>query len=92
MATTEREIFTSFTRIIEEVGGVPASMVTPGADIAEDLEINSLAMVEMFIAAEEKFNVEIPDDAIKDLKTVQDVVSYVQRAQDGSSAPEEATT
>jgi acyl carrier protein len=92
MATTEREIFTSFTTIIEEVGGVPAIKVTLDADMAEDLEINSLAMVEMLVAAEEKFGVEIPDEAIKDLKTVQDVVGYVQRAQTGSSAPEEATT
>jgi acyl carrier protein len=92
MATTEREIFTSLTSIIEAVGGVPAIMVTLEADMAEDLEINSLAMVEMLVAAEEEFGVEIPDDAIKDLKTVQDVVGYVQRAQTGSSTPEGATT
>ena len=81
MATTEHEIFFSFAKIIEEVTGIPAGTVTRDADMADELEISSLSMVEMLISAEDKFNIEIPDDALKDFKTVQDVVGYVQRAQ-----------
>jgi acyl carrier protein len=38
-------------------------------------------MVEVVVAAEEKFSVRIPDDAVKDLKTVGDAVSYIEKAQ-----------
>ncbi len=81
MAMTEHEIFARLAEILVEVGGVSASLVTREADIVDDLGISSLWMVEIIIAAEGKFNVEIPDDALKDLRTVQDVVSYVHRVQ-----------
>ena len=96
---TEHEIFTCLAEILVEMGEVPASMVAPEADIADDLGISSLWMVEIIIAAEAKFSVEIPDDALKDLRTVQDVVSYVHRVQRsgvdlsvGGSPPEVAAT
>ena len=45
-----------------------------------DLDIDSLSMVEIAVAAQDKFGVEIPDDELKNLKTVQDVVLFVQRS------------
>jgi acyl carrier protein len=84
MPMTEQEIFTSFCQLVEEYTGVPAGEVAPGADLTEDLEIDSLSMVELIAAAQETFGVDIPDEAFKYLKTVQDVVSYVQRAQRSS--------
>jgi acyl carrier protein len=100
MVMTEQEIFSCLAEILEEVAGIPADMVTREADITDDLEVSSLAMVEMITAAEDKFSVEIPDEAFRDLRTVQDVVSYVQRVQrsgvglsvPGDSAPEVAAT
>lgn len=84
MPMTEQEIFTSFGQLVEEYTGVPAGDVAPEADLTEDLDIDSLSMVELISAAQEKFGVDIPDEALKHLKTVQDVVSYVQRAQQSS--------
>jgi acyl carrier protein len=55
--------------------------VTPHTDLADDLNIDSLTLVEIVIAAQDKFSVEIPDDDLKELRSVQDVVSYVRRAQ-----------
>lgn len=81
MAITEHEIFSCLVEIVGELTGIPASRVTREADIADDLGVSSLLVVEMITAAEEKFNVKIPDVALKDLSTVQDIVSYVQRAQ-----------
>jgi acyl carrier protein len=81
MAMTEHEIFSSFAKIVEEVTWIPASSVTQDADITDDLGIGSLSMVEIIVSAEDKFSIEIPDAALGDLRTVQDVVSYVQRAQ-----------
>lgn len=80
MLMTEDEIYRCLAEIVAEVAEIPASSVTLEADIADDLGVSSLLMVEIIISAEDKFNVEIPDDALKDLRTVRDVVSYVQRA------------
>ncbi len=80
MVMTEQEILAGFIEIIGEFTDVPASEVTPEASLAADLEIDSLSMVEIVVAAQDKFSVEIPDEELKGLQTVQDVISFVQRA------------
>jgi acyl carrier protein len=80
MSMTEQEILTGLGEIIEEVAGVPAAEVTPAKTFVDDLDIDSLSMVEIAVAAQDKFGVEIPYDQLKDLKMVQDVVDYVVRA------------
>jgi acyl carrier protein len=79
MAMTEQEILTGLAEIVDEVAGVPADQVTPEKTFVDDLDIDSLSMVEIAVAAQDKFGVEIPDDQLKDLKTVQDVIDYVRR-------------
>ena len=59
---------------------MPADAVTPSKNFVDDLDIDSLSMVEIAVAAQDKFGVEIPDEELKNLRTVQDVVDYVQRA------------
>jgi acyl carrier protein len=81
MAMTEQEILAGLAEIIDEVAGVPAEDVTPDKTFVDDLDIDSLSMVEIAVAAQDKFGVEIPDDQLKDLKTVQDVIDYVRRAE-----------
>jgi acyl carrier protein len=51
----------------------------------EDLDIDSLSMVEIAVAAQDKFGVEIPDDQLKDLTTVQDVVTFVAKNAGGTA-------
>ena len=80
MAMTEAESLSGLGEIIDEVAGVPADQVTPDKTFVDDLDIDSLSMVEIAVAAQDKFGVEIPDDQLKDLKTVQDVVNYVSQA------------
>jgi acyl carrier protein len=80
MAMTEQEILQGLGEIVEEIAGVPAHEVTPGKSFVDDLDIDSLSMVEIAVAAQDKFGVEIPDEKLKDLRTVQDVVDYVQRS------------
>jgi len=80
MALTQEEILTGLSEIIDEIAGVPADEVTPEKTFVDDLDIDSLSMVEIAVAAQDKFGVEIPDDQLKDLKTVQDVIDYVGRA------------
>jgi acyl carrier protein len=78
MALSEQEILKGLGEIIEEIAGVEPSEVTPDKSFVDDLDIDSLSMVEIAVAAQDKFGVEIPDDELKNLKTVKDVVVYVQ--------------
>ena len=82
---TEQEILAGLGEIIEEIAGVPADEVTPGKSFVDDLDIDSLSMVEIAVAAQDKFGVEIPDEQLKDLTTVQDVVNFVSKNADGSA-------
>ena len=81
MAMTDAEILAGLGEIVDEVAGVPADQVTPDKTFVDDLDIDSLAMVEIAVAAQDKFGVEIPDEQLKDLKTVQDVITYVRHAE-----------
>jgi acyl carrier protein len=76
---TDQEILAGLAEIIDEVAGVPVDEVTPDKNFVDDLDIDSLSMVEIAVAAQDKFGVEIPDDQLKDLKTVQDVVNFVSK-------------
>ena len=76
---TDQEILAGLGEIIEEIAGVPADEVTPSKSFVDDLDIDSLSMVEIAVAAQDRFGVEIPDDQLKDLTTVQDVVNFVAK-------------
>ena len=80
MATTE-EILAGLAEIVNEVAGIPAEDVQLDKSFTDDLDVDSLSMVEVVVAAEEKFGVKIPDDEVKNLKTVGDAVAYIERAQ-----------
>ncbi|APU17094.1 MULTISPECIES: acyl carrier protein [Actinoalloteichus] len=63
--------------IVEEVAGVAADDVTQDKSFIDDLDIDSLSMVEIAVQAEDKFGVKIPDDELANLKTVGDAVKYI---------------
>jgi acyl carrier protein len=63
--------------IVEEISGVAAADVTLDKSFVDDLDIDSLSMVEIAVQAEDKFGVKIPDDELANLKTVGDAVSYI---------------
>ena len=65
------------SEIIEEVAGVPAADVSPEKTFTDDLDIDSLSMVEIAVQAEDRFGVKIPDDELANLKTVADAVAYI---------------
>jgi acyl carrier protein len=81
VAVTQEEIIAGIAEIIEEVTGIEPSEVTPEKSFVDDLDIDSLSMVEIAVAAQDKFGVDIPDGELKNLKTVQDVIDYVRRAE-----------
>ncbi len=79
MASTE-EIRTGLAEIVNDIAGVPAGDVQLDKSFTDDLDIDSLSMVEVVVAAEERFAVTIPDDEVKNLATVGDAVAYIERA------------
>jgi acyl carrier protein len=74
----EKDILEGLGEIVEEIAGIDPADVQPDKSFVDDLDIDSLSMVEIAVAAQDKFGVEIPDDELKDLKTVKDVVVYVR--------------
>ena len=76
MATTE-EIRSQLAEIVNEVAGVDVADVQLEKSFVDDLDVDSLSMVEVVVEAEEKFGVTIPDDEVKNLKTVGDAVTYI---------------
>ncbi len=80
MATTE-DIRAGLAEIVNEVAGIPAEDIQMDKSFTDDLDVDSLSMVEVVVAAEEKFGVKIPDDEVKNLKTVGDAVAFIERSQ-----------
>jgi acyl carrier protein len=76
---SEQEILSGLAEIINEETGLPADDVQPQKSFTDDLDIDSLSMMTIVVNAEEKFGVRIPDDDVKDLKTVGDAVSYIAK-------------
>ncbi|WP_322767928.1 MULTISPECIES: acyl carrier protein, partial [unclassified Frankia] len=69
---SQSEILAGLAAILEEVAGVDPADATADKTFIDDLDVDSLSMVEVVVAAEEKFGVKIPDEDVKSLKTVGD--------------------
>ena len=63
--------------IIVEQLGVDAEEVTPAASFTDDLGADSLDIVELVMAFEEEFGIEIPDEDAEGISTVQDAIKYI---------------
>jgi acyl carrier protein len=68
-------------KIVVEHLNVDADKVTEGASFIEDLGADSLDTVELVMAFEEEFGIEIPDDAAESIVTVGDAVKFIEKAQ-----------
>lgn len=73
----KEQILAGLAEIVEEVAGVAQDDVSSEKSFVDDLDIDSLSMVEIAVQAEDKFGVKIPDDELANLKTVGDAVDYV---------------
>ena len=80
-ALTDDQILGRLAEIINEETGLPASDVQPDKTFTDDLDIDSLSMMTIVVNAEEAFDVRIPDDQVKNLKTVGDAVAFIRSAQ-----------
>ncbi|MFM7621367.1 MAG: acyl carrier protein [Alphaproteobacteria bacterium] len=73
------DIFGRVKKIVVDHLGVDESKVVAGASFMDDLGADSLDTVELVMAFEEEFGVEIPDDAAEKIQTVQDAISFIEQ-------------
>ncbi|MDJ1168328.1 acyl carrier protein [Roseofilum sp. BLCC_M154] len=71
--------FEKVKSIVADQLGVDTAKITPQATFAEDLGADSLDTVELVMALEEEFDIEIPDDAAEKIDTVQAAVDYIEK-------------
>jgi acyl carrier protein len=83
-AYTPEEILAGLAELVAEETGLPAADVQPDKSFVDDLDIDSLSMMTIVVNAQDKFNVEIPDEAVSELKTVADAVAYILKAQNAA--------
>ncbi|WP_354640176.1 acyl carrier protein [Kitasatospora camelliae] len=74
---TKDEVLAGLAEIVNEIAGIPAEDVELDKSFTDDLDVDSLSMVEVVVAAEERFGAKIPDDEVKNLKTVGDAVDFI---------------
>ncbi|MBD5140986.1 MAG: acyl carrier protein [Oscillospiraceae bacterium] len=71
-------VFDKVKEIIVEQLDVDADKVVTGANIQDDLGADSLDVVDLVMSLEEEFDIEIPDEAVENIKTVGDIVKYIE--------------
>ena len=75
------DISSKVKKIVADHLGIDESKVTDESSFTDDLGADSLDTVELVMAFEEKFNIEIPDDAAETILTVQDAINYIEEKQ-----------
>ena len=71
------EIMTQLKEIMTEELGIDAGEITPESVLVNDLDVNSLEFMNVIMVAEEKFDVFLDENRLRDIKTVDDVVNYI---------------
>jgi acyl carrier protein len=79
MAESKKDVVEKVKQIISEQLGVDEGEVTPSASFVDDLGADSLDQVELVMALEEAFGVEIPDEDAEKIRTVQDAIDYIDK-------------
>ncbi|GAX41889.1 acyl carrier protein [Tolypothrix sp. NIES-4075] len=75
---SEAEIFETVKKIVaEQLSVTEADTIKPQSNFANDLQADSLDTVELVMALEEEFDIEIPDEAAEKITTVQEAVDYI---------------
>ncbi|WP_062516410.1 acyl carrier protein [Demequina gelatinilytica] len=80
MALSKDEVLAGLAEIVNEETDIDVAEVTAEKSFTDDLDIDSLSMMTIVTLAEEKFDVRIPDEKVKDLVTVGDAVDYIANA------------
>jgi len=71
-------VFEVVRQVIVEIKDIPEEIITMEAKFDEDLEADSLDVVEMLMLLEEKYEITIPEEAAEEMKTVGEAVEYIE--------------
>lgn len=74
----DSELFERIRALLAEQLDIEPNKITPDTVLLEDLDADSLDLVDLVMTLEDEFGVEVPDDAIETLRTVGDVVNFVE--------------
>lgn len=72
-------VFEKLKSILTEQFNVDESKITLNTDLQDDLGADSLDVVDLIMSIEEKFGINIPDESIENVKTVSDLVDYIEQ-------------
>ena len=78
MAASREEVFDRVKEVLVEQLGVDESAITEKASFQEDLDADSLDLVELIMAFEEAFDLDIPDEEAEKIATVKDAIDYIE--------------
>ena len=81
MALSTEEVLAGLAELVNDETGIATENVQLEKSFTDDLDIDSISMMTIVVNAEEKFDVKIPDDEVKNLKTVGDAVTFITKAQ-----------
>ncbi|MBO4408715.1 MAG: acyl carrier protein [Clostridiales bacterium] len=79
---TNEELFDKIKSMIVDQLGVDESSISESSSFIDDLNADSLDMVELVMAMEQEFDIEIPDDVAEKVVTVGDAIEYIKSTQD----------
>lgn len=71
-------VFEKLQKIIAEQLEIDEKDITPDSDIIDDLGADSLDIVDLVMSIEDEFGIEVPDEAVEEIKTVDDAVKYIE--------------
>ena len=71
-------VFEKVQKIVCDQFGVEASLVTMESTIVEDLQADSLDIVDLAMTIEDAFDIEVPDEELENIKTVGDIVKFIE--------------
>ena len=82
MAHSQQEVLAGLAELVNDETGIAADAVQMEKSFTDDLDIDSISMMTIVVNAEDKFSVKIPDEEVKNLRTVGDAVTYITANQD----------
>jgi acyl carrier protein len=77
MAATDQETLDRVTTLISELTDIPKTELLPDKQLAADLEMDSLTTIELAVTIQDEFNIEVADEKLKELKTIEDIVDLI---------------
>jgi len=78
MTSSDQKTLDRVTTLISEITDIPKADLQPGKRLAADLEIDSLTTIELAVAIQDEFNIDVEDEKLKELKTIEDITDLIR--------------